>query len=434
MARLVLKFGGTSVKDCQNIKNVARIVVQEAQAGNEVAVVVSAMGQTTDQLIELAGGLSENPDKREMDMLLATGEQVSIALLSMAIQEQGKRARSFTGPQAGILTDETHGFARIKTVHSSRLESTIRRGEIPVIAGFQGMTRSSEITTLGRGGSDTTAVAIAAAIGAQYCDIYTDVDGVYTTNPRQYSGARRIRVISYEDMLALASSGAQVLNARSVELAMKTKVPIRLRPTFAPEDAGTLVTHKDFAPDYPICGIACDTNRVSFDLSLPPELKTMMRGRRVVSEFSDETVSTSSAKAMRTFLRRLEDIGVQAGSVVWLPNLHEGEPTPTIAISAEKRLSREISSLLEDLKLELGGEKLNIDSAVAQISIVGKSIPNRENLQAEFMQALTDASIPVKMMTQGNLTVSAIVPERFGDDAVKRMHERFCSSVSLSGQ
>lgn len=241
MARLVLKFGGTSVADTDLMRKAAAIAVRAANQGNEVAVVVSAMGHTTDHLIGLAEGVSGSSNLREMDALLATGEQASCALMSMAIQALGKSARSFTGIQAGVITDNTFSSARILTVNPRALEESFIRKEIPVIAGFQGVTEANEITTLGRGGSDTTAVALAAAVKADRCDIYTDVGGVYTADPRTNAEARRYPFVSYDEMIELARAGAQVLALRSVELAKEKQVVVRVRSTFEPEDEGTLV-------------------------------------------------------------------------------------------------------------------------------------------------------------------------------------------------
>lgn len=241
MARLVLKFGGTSVADTDLMRKAAAIAVRAAKQGNEVAVVVSAMGHTTDHLIDLATGVSGRSNLREMDALLSTGEQASCALMSMAIQSLGKAARSFTGMQAGIITEDRFGAAEILNINSGALEASFARKEIPVIAGFQGVTAANEITTLGRGGSDTTAVALAHALKADRCDIYTDVGGVYTADPRTFPEARRYPFVSYDEMIELARAGAQVLNLRSVELAKEKQVIVRVRSTFEPEDEGTLV-------------------------------------------------------------------------------------------------------------------------------------------------------------------------------------------------
>lgn len=238
---IVQKFGGTSVADTEKIKNVAKVVIKEKNNGNDVVVVVSAMGHTTDYLVKMAKDLSKNPSSREMDMLLSTGEGVSIALLAMAIQAEGYDAVSFNAMQVGIVTENVHSKARIIDIKTEKLKKNLNEGKIIVVAGFQGVTEEGEITTLGRGGSDTSAVALAAALNAERCDIYTDVEGVYTTDPRVVPTASRLDEISYEEMLELAHAGANVLHPRSVETAKQFNVPLRVRSSFKTENLGTLI-------------------------------------------------------------------------------------------------------------------------------------------------------------------------------------------------
>lgn len=421
MPRLVQKFGGSSVKDTEHIMRVAKIVADAACHGKELVVVVSAMGHTTDQLISMAQEIDRNPDPREMDMLLATGEQVSIALLSMALQKLGLKAHSFTGPQAGILTDETHGFAHIKTVHTTRLEASLRRGEIAVVAGFQGMTRASEVTTLGRGGSDTTAVALAASLKAECCDIYTDVDGVYTTDPRTCEGAQKLHAISYEEMLELASSGAQVLNARSVELAMKNKVPIRLRSTFNPTDTGTLVTGREFAPDYRICGLACDSNRVSFRLIIGENFSA--------GTHSGETLSGEEGTKNHRIARLLEDLSSLGIEQRAMSIRETTGGFSDIEFTADKRFWQEVQSLLREFVSETPGSEFFQDSNIALLSLVGSGIKVDKKIALELQSILNEAAIPVRFVTAGNISVSAIVPEAYRNNAVKEIHQKFCSQI-----
>ncbi len=421
MARLVQKFGGTSVRDAEHIQRVAKIVHDAARGGKEIVVVVSAMGHTTDELINLAESVNDLPDPRELDMLLSTGEQVSISLVAMALQKLGLKARSFTGAQAGILTDETHTFARIKTVQPSRVETSLRRGEIAVVAGFQGMTRTSDITTLGRGGSDTTAVALAASLKAECCDIYTDVNGVYTTDPRCYGQARRLHTISYEEMLELASLGAQVLNARSVELALRQKVPIRLRSTFEPGDTGTLVTLRELSPDYQICGVALDTNRVSFRLSLPRDFSVKE------PSLDDGKPNHYNVRAQRV-VEELCNLGLSRDHV----NLRtDGDSICEIEFNCEKRLSREAREVLLEFFPQNNGTLLRVDSDVARISIVGVGARERHQ-RGDMINALRQASIPVAMVTTSNISVSAVVPAKYKDDAVKQLHETFCNGHNFA--
>jgi len=420
MARLVQKFGGSSLADSKHIQRAAKIVADAYREGKELVVVVSAMGTSTDRLIELAHQVCQSyADPRELDVLLATGEQVSIAMLSLALQSLGLKARSFTGPQAGILTDDTHGFARIKTVQASRLESSLRRGEIAVVAGFQGMTCSSELTTLGRGGSDTTAVALAAALKAECCDIYTDVDGIYTTDPRTVGSARKLRVISYEEMLAMASAGAQVLNARSVELAMKNHVPIRLRSSFQPGDTGTLVTRRELAPEYQVCGVACDSDRISMRLTLSQNFSAQLTGH-----FDDERHVRVSQ-----LVSDLEHMGIPPSTIFYQKadqlNISELEFT------CEKRLSRNVQSLISNAILDFPGSRLWIDAGIARISVIGCAIHADNQVASEFIATLNQADIPVSMLTSDKLSICAVVPDKFKDEAIREVHARFCQESRI---
>lgn len=259
---IVQKFGGTSVADTDKIKNVAKTVIKEKNNGNDVVVVVSAMGHTTDYLVKMAKDLSPNPSGREMDMLLSTGEGVSIALLAMAIQSQGYDAVSFNAMQIGIMTENVHSKARIIDIKTDKLKQNLKEGKIIVVAGFQGVTEEGEITTLGRGGSDTSAVALAAALNAERCDIYTDVEGVYTTDPRIVPKATRLDEISYEEMLELAHAGANVLHPRSVETAKQFNVPLRVRSSFKTDNLGTLILGVDKMEIYkPVTGVAADLSQ-----------------------------------------------------------------------------------------------------------------------------------------------------------------------------
>lgn len=406
MARLVQKFGGTSVGDVNRIRKAAEIAVKSASEGHEVATVVSAMGHTTDHLISMAEEISTAPDAREMDMLLSTGEQVSIALMSMAIQSLGWQARSFTGAQAGILTENHHGKAKIRDVQPDRVESSLKRGEIAVVAGFQGVTDNQEVTTLGRGGSDTTAVALAAALGAERCDIYTDVNGVFTADPNILSNARRLASVSYEEMLELASTGAQVMNARSVELAMDTHVPVRVRSTFEPEDAGTLITHRFVAPEYTICGLSLDMNQASISL------KTQ------VADTDSKRLEGISA-----LFTRLQELNIATDMVMLLA--HEDEPCQELAFTVEKRSLPRVQTLIESLSKNLGSPNMHCDTDIARVSVVGRRLTTRPEVVAGVFDTLHSASIPVLMVASGDLRVSVLMPSKFGKEAVKLIHDRF---------
>ncbi len=412
MARLVQKFGGSSVKDIKHIQNVAKIVASAKGAGKDLIVVVSAMGDTTDDLINLAAQLSSAPDPRELDVLLATGEQISISLLTLALMELGLKARSFTGPQAGIVTDDSHGFARIKTVQASRIESSLATGEIAVVAGFQGMSRRSELTTLGRGGSDTTAVALAAALKAECCDIYTDVDGIYTSDPRFVAAARRLRAISYEEMLVLSSLGANVLNARSVELAMKNQVPVRLRSTFQPEDTGTLVSNSELTPDYEFCGVALDSQRIAVTLSIAQDFSTSSKENEAAKDLS-----------IKRFFEQLEQIGVFKDSIKI--SRSEGQNISLMEFTCESRHQALLRSIFENGSSIFSCGNLKIDSEIATISVVGPGVNEKQKVSKRLLSVLNQARIPVALLTSDRLSMSCVVPEKYKDKALKEVHSNF---------
>ncbi|MBP6746526.1 aspartate kinase [bacterium] len=409
MARIVQKFGGTSVADVNKIRKAAEIVVKAASEGHEVTTVVSAMGHTTDHLISLAEQIiptSGERNPREMDMLLATGEQVSIALMTMAIQTLGHEAKSFTGAQAGIITESRHGVAKIQEMRTERLESSLARGEIAVVAGFQGVTENEELTTLGRGGSDTTAVALAAALGADRCDIYTDVRGVYTADPRIITDARKLPSVSYEEMLELAATGAQVMNARSVELAMDNQVPIRVRSTFVPEDVGTLITHRVVSPEYAIAGISCDMNSASVTL------KSL-----------DNATESKPLEGISALFTRLQELGIQTDMVMVLK--HEDEPSQELVFTVEKSALPRVQQLIESLALSLGNPLMQVETDIAKVSVVGRRLTNRPEVVAGVFEVLHNASIPVQMVATGDMRMSVITSAKHGRDAVRLIHQRF---------
>lgn len=406
MSRLVQKFGGTSLADINKIRKAAEIAVEAAQAGNEVATVVSAMGHTTDHLISLAEQVTDNPSAREMDMLLTTGEQQSIALMTMAIQSLGYQARSFTGGQAGIITESNHGLAKIQEVNPDAVEATLARGEIAVVAGFQGVTTSNELTTLGRGGSDTTAVALAGALNADRCDIFTDVDGVYTADPRMLSEARKLSAVSYEEMLELSATGAQVLAARSVELAMDTNVPLRVRSTFQPKDLGTFIGPRISVPEYTVCGIACDMNQVAVTLK-----------SRVLEK------STAQLEGVSSLFTRLQELNILTDMVMLLA--HEDEPSQEVAFTVDKRSLSRVQSLVESLAEPLSRPLVNLDSDIARISVVGRRLTTKPEIVASVFDALAAGGIPVSMVATGDIRVSVLLPAKYARDAVKLIHKRF---------
>lgn len=406
MGRLVQKFGGTSIADVGKIKAAAEIAVAAAHEGHEVATVVSAMGHTTDHLIGMAEEITNAPSAREMDMLLTTGEQVSIALMSMAIQSMGYQARSFTGFQAGIITESNHGLAKIQHVAPDAVEASLQRGEIAVIAGFQGVTPNNELTTLGRGGSDTTAVAVASALNADRCDIYTDVNGVYTADPRLLSDARKLASVSYEEMLELSATGAQVLAARSVELAMDAQVPLRVRSTFAPKDVGTLIGPRVMVPEYTVCSIACDMTQAALTLK-----------SRVVDK------NHTSLEGISALFTRLEELRINTDMLMLLA--HEDEPSQEMAFTIDRKSLGRVQSLIESLGQSLGNPRVNVETDIARISVVGRRLTQRPEVVASVFEALQTAGIPVNMVATGDMRVSVLLPAKYAREAVRVIHSRF---------
>ena len=402
MAKIVQKFGGTSVADIDRVRQAAQVVVNAAHQGDEVLTVVSAMGNTTDQLIAMAQTITSVPQARELDMLLATGEQQSVALMTMAIQQLGYQARSFTGAQAGIITESKHGSAKIEEVKPEQLQACMNRGEIPVVAGFQGITANQELTTLGRGGSDTTAVAIATAIGADRCDIYTDVDGVYTGDPNLVCEASRLSAISYEEMFEMASTGAQVMNDRAVAMAKESWLPVRVRSTFKPDDEGTLITAEYDVPDYSICGVTLDTNQIWFSW-------------QVAANHEQEKKLDSIA----SFFVRLNELNITADMIMLLAR--EDEPVQELVFTVHKSVQAKVQSIIKSSKIH-GESKVNIDDRLARVSVISRRLHTHPEIVASVFDALNQADIPVQMVATGDMRVSLLIPKTHAERAVKTIH------------
>ncbi len=408
--KLVQKFGGSSLANVECISKAAQIAVAAASEGHEVVTVVSAMGHTTDQLISLAGQISQSPNGRELDVLLATGEQQAIALMSMAIQKLGWQARSFTGGQAGIITEGQYGAARIKEIEAQAINSTLNRGEIAVVAGFQGITRNNELMTLGRGGSDTTAVAIANAIQAEQCDIYTDVSGVFTADPQLVPQARRLSSISYEEMLALATTGTQVFHQQAAELAKESNLPIRIRSTFQPDDPGTLITHRSLAPECAICGISLDVNLVYFRLKMP--------------SFSNDF---KPVDAVSSLFIRLAELAITTDMVMLLAR--EDEPYQELVFTVSKCNATKVASIIANYAEKLAMPEVAVDENFARVSIVGRLFAGHPELIASVFDTLSEADIGIQMVTIGDLRMSILMPIEFSRFALTQLHNRFGLSV-----
>jgi aspartate kinase len=397
---IVQKFGGTSVGDPERIRRVAERVAASAEAGNEICVVVSAMGKTTDELVELATAVSDDPHPRELDMLLTAGEQISIALLSMALWDLGRPAISFTGPQAGVVTDTTHGKARIVEMRTDRVRAALDAGQIAIVAGFQGMSADADITTLGRGGSDTTAVAIAAALEADACEIYTDVDGVYTADPRIVPEARKRAQVTYEEMLDLAANGARVLMLRSVEYARNHGVPIHVRSSFTSEEGTWIVKEEDVLEQAIISGIAHDVGEAKITISGVPDRPGIAA----------------------TVFRALADAQVNIDMIV--QNVSEaGRATITFTLPEEDL--RRAEPVLEQLKAELGAAEVLPDRDVAKVSLVGAGMRSNPGIAADMFDALAEAGINIEIISTSSIRISCVVRRDQVERAVQVVHDRF---------
>ncbi len=400
MALIVQKFGGTSVGSVEKIKNVANRVIEEAEKGNEVVVVVSAMGKTTDQLVSMARDISGSPSKREMDMLLTTGEQVTISLLTMALIEEGHEAISYTGWQAGMQTESVHGNARILNIDATRIQAQLEEKKIVVVAGFQGNDANGEITTLGRGGSDTTAVAIAAALNADRCDIYTDVTGVFTTDPRYIKGARKLQSISYDEMLELANLGAGVLHPRAVEYAKNYQIPLEVRSSMERESGTIIEEEATMEENLIVRGIAFEDSITRVTIyGLPQSLGAL------------STIFTTLAKN-----RINVDIIIQSMT---------SEDTTNLSFSTKSEDTEAALIVLENNKDQLGFDRVETESGLAKVSIVGSGMVSNPGVAAEMFEVMANTGIQVKMVSTSEIKVSTVVNEKEMVKAVESLHEAF---------
>ena len=399
MAVLVQKFGGSSVADADKIMNVARRVAASAP-GNQLVVVVSAMGKTTDGLLSLARQISTTPDLREMDMLLSTGEQVTIALLSMALQSLGLKAKSFTGPQVGLRTDAAHTQARITQIDADRVRRALDTGEIAVVAGFQGLSDEDEITTLGRGGSDLTAVALAAALKADVCEIYTDVDGVYTADPNIVPDARKLARVAYDEMLELASLGAKVLQTRSVEFAKKYGVTVHVRSTFRP-DPGTLVTKEEAGMEQAVVtGVTHDRSQAKISILRVPDRPGI--AARVFGAISAKNI--------------VVDMIVQ--------NISQDGYTDMSFTLPRGDHARAVKDLSEVVR-EIGARGIVHDERVAKVSIVGVGMRSHSGVASTMFATLAREGINIQMISTSEIAVSCVIEDKYAELAVRSLHDAF---------
>jgi aspartate kinase len=415
---VVQKYGGSSVADAESVKRVAKRIVETKQAGNDVVVVVSAMGDTTDDLIDLAKEVSPIPPARELDMLLTAGERISMAVLAMAIANLGHEARSFTGSQAGVITDSEHGKARIIDVTPGRISSALADGAIAIVAGFQGVSQSTkDITTLGRGGSDTTAVALAAALQADVCEIYTDVDGVFSADPRIVPAARRLPVITYEEMLEMAASGAKVLHLRCVEYARRFQLPIHVRSSFS-HRVGTWVT-AEYGTDAEgnqveqpiIAGVAHDRS----------EAKVTVVG---VPDKPGQAAAIFSAVA---------GSGINIDMIV--QNVSGASTGRTdISFTAPRSDGAKAVQALEKIQGEIGFESLRYDDQVGKISLVGAGMRSHPGVSAKLFACLAEAGVNIEMISTSEIRISVVVREDDVNTAVAAAHTAFDLDTDPEGE
>ncbi|WP_248964701.1 aspartate kinase [Sphaerisporangium perillae] len=407
MALVVQKYGGSSVADAARIKRVAQRIVATKKAGNDVVVIVSAMGDTTDELLDLAQAVTPLPPGRELDMLLTAGERISMALLAMAIANLGHEARSFTGSQAGVITDSTHGKARIIDVTPGRIQEAVRSGQIAIVAGFQGVSQDTkDITTLGRGGSDTTAVALAAALAADVCEIYTDVDGIFTADPRIVTAARQIPRISYDEAMEMAACGAKILHLRCVEYARRFNLPIHVRSSFSSKQGTWVVsdpnTEGNEMEQPIISGVAHDRSEAKITVVGVPD--KVGEAAAIFNTLADAEINIdmivqniSAAATGRT------DISFTLPSA-------DG----TVAVTALKRIQEQI-----------GFEKILFDDQIGKVSLVGAGMRSHPGVTAKFFGALADAGVNIEMISTSEIRISVIVGQDEVDAAVTAAHRAF---------
>ncbi len=397
---VVQKYGGSSVANIDRIKAVARRIIATKNNHNHLVVVVSALGDTTDELEALAYKISKDPPEREMDMLMSTGEQISCALLAMAIKERGYDAISLTGPQVGIKTDRMYTKARIETISDRRIRKALGEGKIVVVAGYQGVTCDNEITTLGRGGSDLTAVALAQTLKAKVCEIYTDVEGIYATDPRIVPQAKKIKIITFEEMLEMASLGAQVMQARSIEVAKKFDIPLHVRSSFSKEE-GTMIVQKDEKlEDVAVRGITCNKSEAKITICAVPD-------------------QTGIAAKIFTEISRA---GVSVDTIV--QNVSHTKHTDISFTVSKSDLSKALASAKAVAQRIKAGEVIS-EKKIARISIVGSGMRSHHGIAAKMFQALAENKINIEMIATSEISISCIINQRHAEKAVRSLHQKF---------
>jgi len=401
LALIVQKYGGTSVADTERIKAVAERVVSVAKEGNQVIVVVSAMAGETDKFVGFANEITDSPDEREMDLLLSSGERITSALMAMAIQKLGHKSMSLTGRQVGIMTDSSHTKAMIEEIEASRLKIALDEGKVPVVAGFQGINELQDVTTLGRGGSDTTAVAIAAALKADACEIYTDVEGVYTADPRIVPDARKLDRISYDEMLEMASLGAKVLHGRSVEFAKKYDVPMVVRSSFN-QAPGTLVTKEDgYMEKTVVTGVTHDKNQARITIMGVPDRPGIAAS--IFNAVSDANINV--------------DMIVQ--------NISNVDHATDISFTVSKADGNKAHDIIHKVSDDMGTKGVNMNTSVAKVSIVGVGMQSHFGVAAQMFEVLAKNKINIMMISTSEIKISCVVDDHQTERAVKVLHDSF---------
>ena len=425
MALVVQKYGGSSVADADGIKRVAQRIVSARKAGDRVVVVVSAMGDSTDELIDLANQVSPLPPGRELDMLLTAGERISMALLAMAIANLGLEAQSFTGSQAGVITDSTHGRARIIDVTPGRIATALDSGAIPIVAGFQGVSQTSkDITTLGRGGSDTTAVALAAALNADVCEIYTDVDGVFTADPRIVAAARKIPWLSYEEMLEMAACGAKVLMLRCVEYARRYDLPIHVRSSFSNKEGTWVSGHAGHKTDTGQLSTAlAGAGEDAEDSEVEQAIISGVAHDRSEAKITVVGVPDRVGEAARIF-RVIADSGINIDMIVQNVSAVATGRTD-ISFTLPRDDSQTAMSALRQLKETIGFESLLYDDRIGKVSLIGAGMRSHPGVTATFFGALAEAGVNIEMISTSEIRISVVVGQKDVDEAVKATHKAF---------
>jgi aspartate kinase len=406
MGLVVQKYGGSSVADASGIKRVAQRIVDTKKAGHDVVVVVSAMGDTTDDLIDLAQQVSPDPPARELDMLLTAGERISMAVLAMAISDLGVSARSFTGSQAGVITDASHGRARIIDVTPGRIRDALEAGAVAIVAGFQGVSQDSkDITTLGRGGSDTTAVALAAALGAEVCEIYTDVRGVFTTDPRDLPAARKMEQISYEEMLELAAAGAGVLSSRAVEYARRHGVRLHVRSSFEDVPGTWVLEVEEQMEGVLISAVALDRDEAKVTLDRVPDHPGV--AAKVFKAIAADGISV--------------DMIVQNVSHAGATDLSFTAPLADVP---------RLQAVMDGVVKEIGAERFTVDDGIAKISLVGAGMKSHPGVAADMFDVLASEGINIEMISTSPIRISCVIRKDDAERAVEVVHRRFALEIS----